>query len=74
MSRAMGCLLRLDIKGSLSSNPALLPCMGAIFILVNRETCLLKGVSLKVKDILIALGFGVTVAVYIVRMVFFTIP
>lgn len=74
MSRALGCLLRLDIRGSLRCNPALLPCMGAIMILINRETCLLERVSLRVKDILIALGLGFTVAVYIVRMAFYEIP
>ena len=74
MSRALGCLLRLDIRGSLRSNPALLPCLTAMFVLFNRETCLLEHVSMRVKDILIALGFGFTIAVYIVRMAFFEIP
>ncbi len=74
MSRALGCLLRLDISGSLRCNPALLPCLAAMLILVNRETCLLERVSMKVKDILIALGLGFTIAVYAVRMIFFTIP
>ena len=74
MSRALGCLLRLNIVGSLRSNPALLPCMGAVFVLVNRETCLLERVSLRVKDALIAAGFGFTLAVYVVRMAFFDIP
>lgn len=74
MSRALGCLLRLDIAGSLRCNPALLPCMTAFFVLVNRETCLLEGWSMRLKDLLIGLGFGFTVAVYIVRMAFFTVP
>ena len=54
--------------------PALLPCLTAMFVLFNRETCLLEHVSMRVKDILIALGFGFTIAVYIVRMAFFGIP
>lgn len=74
MSRALGCLIRGNIIGSLRANPALLPCAGAIFVLINRETCLLKNVSARVKDIIIALGFGFTIAVYIVRMAFFEIP
>ena len=74
MSRALGCLLRLDLEGSLRCNPSLLPCMAALFVLVNRETCLLEKVSMRVKDIIIALGMGFTVAVYIVRMVFWEIP
>ena len=74
MTRAMGCLLRLDVSGSLRCNPALLPCMTAFFVLVNRETCLLRRVSLKVKDCIIFAGFGVTVVVYLVRLIFFEIP
>ena len=74
MSRALGCLLRLDLEGSLRCNPSLLPCMAALFVLVNRETCLLEKVSMRFKDIIIALGMGFTVAVYIVRMVFWEIP
>ncbi len=74
MSRALGCLLRLDIQGSLRSNPALLPCMASLFVLINRDTCLLERVSLRVKDMLIAAGLGFTVAVYAVRMIFFEIP
>lgn len=74
MSRALGCLLRLDFEGSLHSNPALLPCMAALFVLVNRETCLLEKVSMRVKDIVIGAGFGFTIAVYIVRMAFAEIP
>jgi Protein of unknown function (DUF2752). len=74
MSRALGCLLRLDLSGSLRSNPALLPCMMTIILLINRDTCLLERVSMRVKDILIGIGFGFTIVVYIVRMAFFTIP
>ncbi|MBQ9902635.1 MAG: DUF2752 domain-containing protein [Clostridia bacterium] len=74
MSRALGCLLRLDVEGSLRSNPALLPCMCAMFVLINRETILLEKVSLRVKDMIIGLGFGFTIVVYIVRMAFFRIP
>ena len=74
MSRALGCLLRLDFEGSLRSNPALLPCMMALFVMINRETILLEKVSMRVKDVIIALGFGFTIAVYIVRMAFWDIP
>ena len=74
MSRALGCLLRLDAEGSFRSNPALLPCMTGIFFLVNRETILLEKISMRVKDAVIAFGFGFTIAVYIVRMAFFGIP
>lgn len=74
MSRALGCLLRLDFAGSLKCNPALLPCMTAIFFLINRETFLLERLNMKVKDAVIAFGFGFTFVVYIVRMAFFEIP
>lgn len=74
MSRAMGCLLRLDFAGSLRCNPSLIPCLGAVLVLINRETILLERVSLRVKDAIIALGFGFTLAVYIVRMTLHAIP
>lgn len=74
MSRALGCLLRLDIMGSLRCNPALLPCLVAFFVVVNRETILLERVSMRVKDIIIAAGFGIVIAVYLTRMIFFEIP
>lgn len=74
MSRALGCLLRLDWEGSLRCNPSLLPCLAALFVLINRETCLLEKVSMRVKDIIIGLGLGFTVVVYIVRMAFSEIP
>ena len=74
MSRALGCLLRLDMAGSLRNNPALLPCVAAVFFLVNRETVLLAGLSAKVKDTVIGVGFALTLAVYLVRLFFFEIP
>ena len=74
MSRALGCLLRLDISGSLRCNPALVPCVTAMFFLVNRETFLLERLSMRIKDTVIALGFGFTIVVYIVRFAFFNIP
>ena len=74
MSRALGCLLRLDLAGSLRCNPALLPCVTAFFVLINRETILLEKVSLKVKDSIIGAGFGFTLVVYLIRMIFFEIP
>ena len=74
MSRALGCLLRLDFRGSLRCNPALLPCLAAFFVLVNRESILLERLSMRVKDAIIGTGFGLTLAVYVIRMLFFEIP
>lgn len=74
MSRALGCLLRMDFAGSLRCNPALLPCLAAVLVLINRETCLLERWPMWFKDLVIGLGFGFTAAVYLVRMVFFEIP
>ena len=74
MSRALGCLLRLNIIGSLRCNPALLPCLVSVFVMVNRETILLERVSMRVKDIIIGTGFGIVIAVYLIRMIFFEIP
>ena len=74
MSRALGCLLRLDFRGSLRCNPALLPCLMAAFVLLNRETVVLARWDRRVKDAVIAAGFGFTLAVYVVRLLFFEIP
>jgi hypothetical protein len=74
MSRALGCLLRGDWAGSLHCNPALLPCVTAAFCLINRETVVLAGLPLRVKDAVIAVGFGFTLAVYVIRLAFFDIP
>ena len=59
---------------TLRCNPALLPCVTAFFVMINRETILLEKVSLKVKDLMIGAGFGFTLLVYLVRMIFFDIP
>ena len=48
-------------------------CDGNVF-LVNRETFLLERLSMRIKDTVIALGFGFTIVVYIVRLAFFNIP
>lgn len=74
MSRALGCLLRLDMAGSLRNNPALLPCVTAAFVLLNRETVLFSKWDTRVKDAVIAVGFGITLVTYAVRMLFFEIP
>ena len=71
MSRALGCLLRLDIPGSLRCNPALIPCLIALFFLVNRETILLERLSMRLKDTVITVGLGITIVVYLVRLAFF---
>lgn len=74
MSRALGCLLRLDIPGSLRCNPALIPCLIALFFLVNRETILLERLSMRLKDTVITVGLGITIVVYLVRLAFLGIP
>ncbi|MBQ5544486.1 MAG: DUF2752 domain-containing protein [Clostridia bacterium] len=74
MSRALGCLLRGNFAGSLRCNPALLPCLMAAFVLLNRETVVLARWDRRVKDAVIAAGFGFTLAVYVVRLLFFEIP
>ena len=74
MSRALGCLLRGDIRSSLRNNPALVPCVIAVFFLVNRETVVFSKLSMKVKDIVILAGFGFTLTVWLVRLLFFEIP
>lgn len=74
MSRALGCLLRGDLAGYFRCNPALLPCVATIIVLINRETILLEKWSMRVKDFIIAFGFIFTIIVYLVRMAFFTIP
>lgn len=74
MSRALGCLLRGDIGGSLGNNPALVPCVIAVFFLVNRETAVLYRLPVKAKNAVIGAGFGFTLAVWLVRLLFFEIP
>jgi Protein of unknown function (DUF2752). len=74
MSRALGCLLRLDFIGSLRCNPALGPCLVSLFVMINRETILLERLSLRTKDIVIGTGMGITILVYLIRMIFFEIP
>ncbi len=74
MSRALGCLLRLDIAGSLSNNPALVPCLIAVFFMINRETVILSRLSMRVKDTVIFAGLGFTAVSYLIRIVFFGIP
>lgn len=74
MSRALGCLLRLDVAGSLHQNPALLPCVAAVFFLLNRETVVLSRLPMWLKDTVIGIGFGTTLAVYAIRMLTTGIP
>lgn len=74
MSRALSCLLRLDIRGSLSNNPALIPCLIAVVLLINRETVVFDRLNMKVKDILIFVGLGFTLVCYLIRLIFFDIP
>ena len=71
---ALGCLLRGDIRGSLYNNPSLVPCVVAVFFLVNRETAVLSSLPVKAKDAVIGAGFGLTLAVWLVRLLFFKIP
>lgn len=74
MSRALGCLLRGDWSGSLRQNPALLPCVAAVFFLLNRETVVLSKLPMWLKDTVIGIGFGTTLAVYAIRMLTIGIP
>lgn len=74
MSRALGCLLHLDIGGSLRNNPSLIPCVIAAFFTVNRETAVLSAFPVRVKDMVIGAGFGFTLTVYLIRLLFFEIP
>lgn len=74
MSRALVSLLRLDWRGYWRNNPAALPCLMAVFVLVNRETVLLRRLPMWVKDGLIGVGFGLTLLTYLVRLIWFDIP
>ena len=74
MSRALVCLLRGDWKGYAYYNPALLPCLTAVFFLINRETILLRRLPMWVKDAVIFLDFACAVVTYAVRLMFFEIP
>jgi acyl-ACP thioesterase len=74
MSRAAVSLLHLDLKGSLYNNPALLPCLAAIFFLIHRDTRMLSRINKHIVSIIIYAGFAFTVTAYLVRMIFFEIP
>lgn len=74
MSRAAFCLLQLDVEGSLYNNPALIPCLTAIFFLAHRNTCMLRWINKTVVNIIMYAGFAFTVATYLVRLIFFEIP
>ena len=74
MSRALVSLLRLNWQGYWHNNPAALPCLTAVFVLVNRETVLLRRLPMWVKDGLIGVGFGLTLLTYLVRLIWFDIP
>lgn len=74
MSRALVSLLRLNWQGYWHNNPAALPCLAAVFVLVNRETVLLRRLPMWLKDGLIGVGFGLTLLTYLVRLIWFGIP
>lgn len=73
MSRAAGCLLRFDIKGSLYNNPALIPCLTAIFFLFHKDTHMLRRINKKAINIIIYCGFAFTAITYLIRLIFFEI-
>lgn len=74
MSRALACLLRLDTAGYWRNNPAALPCLIAVFVLINRETICLRRIPLWCKDLIIGTGMGLALLTYAVRMIWFSIP
>lgn len=74
MSRALVCLLHLDFRGYLHNNPALVPCVIAVFFTINRETVVLSRLSMRVKDAVICGGFCFTLVSYLIRLLFFQIP
>lgn len=74
MSRAAFALLHMDIKGSLYNNPALAPCLVAFFLLIHRNTRMMRRVNKSIVNIIMYVGFAFTAISYLVRLIFFEIP
>ncbi len=74
MSRAAMSLLHLNWQGYVYNNPALIPCVAAIFFLIHRDTKMLSKLHKFLVDGIIFAGFGFTAVTYLIRLIFFDIP
>lgn len=74
MSRAAVSLLHLNIKGSLANNPALVPCLISMFLMIHRDTSMMKKINKHLVSLVMYAGFIFTWAVYLIRLIFFEIP
>lgn len=74
MSRAAVSLLHLNWAGYVYNNPALIPCVAALFFLIHRDTKMLGRLNKWLVNGIIFAGFAFTAATYIIRMIFFEIP